>query len=100
MCVNHAQRPAIGVCVMTRRPICAECSTRYEGVNYSKEGLEILRERRATATRGGAGADAAVAVLAVLLSPLVLFMVYLFYRVSVTSVIDLQQLDLNEIMGM
>ena len=46
-CVNHPDRRAIGVCVITGQSICAECSTRYEGVNYSKEGLQRLHEGRA-----------------------------------------------------
>jgi hypothetical protein len=50
-CVHHPDRLAIGVCVITRQPICAECSTRYEGFNYSKEGLRILQQRRASANR-------------------------------------------------
>lgn len=45
-CVNHPERLAIGICVITEKPLCAECSTRYDGVNYSREGLEILRQRR------------------------------------------------------
>jgi hypothetical protein len=48
-CENHPDRAAIGVCVITRMAICEECSTRYEGVNYSREGLRILQERRAQA---------------------------------------------------
>lgn len=57
-CSNHPDRLAIGVCVETKKPICGECSTRYNGVNYSREGLELLRERRRrqaeeTSGRGG-----------------------------------------------
>lgn len=54
-CTNHPDRVAIGLCMVTRKPICAECSTRYNGVNYSREGLEILRERRRrlAARKGG-----------------------------------------------
>ena len=44
-CEAHPDRPAIGVCVITKRPICAVCSTPYNGVNYSREGLAILLER-------------------------------------------------------
>ena len=39
----------MGVCVETRLPMCAECSTRYDGVNYSKAGLAQMLER----TRAG-----------------------------------------------
>ena len=35
MCAFHPDRLAIGICVETKVPICGECSTRYEGVNYS-----------------------------------------------------------------
>ncbi len=47
-CVNHSDRPAVGVCVITRQPVCEECTTRYEGVNYSRAGLAILKARRAS----------------------------------------------------
>lgn len=52
-CVNHPDRPAIGVCVETKQPLCGECATRYNGVNYSREGLEILRRRRERERAGG-----------------------------------------------
>jgi len=32
-CAQHPDREAIGVCVVCRRPICAECSTPIEGIN-------------------------------------------------------------------
>ena len=57
-CINHPDRRAIGICVETKKPICGECSTRYNGVNYSKEGLELMHERRrreATARGTGVG---------------------------------------------
>ena len=56
-CVNHPERMAIGVCVETGKPVCGECSTRYNGVNYSREGLEIMHRRRREelARVGGAG---------------------------------------------
>ncbi len=52
-CHNHPGRQAIGECVITHQPVCSECSTRYEGVNYSKEGLRILQERRRAAEQNG-----------------------------------------------
>lgn len=55
MCAFHADRLAIGVCVETKMPICGECSTRYEGVNYSKEGLRRLQARRAPKKKTGDG---------------------------------------------
>lgn len=91
MCVNHPDRPAIGVCMITKKPICAECSTRYEGVNYSQEGLRILQERRAqTATRLG-GWQRLAAVGVVCLSPLFFYLLYLSYFVAFRAVIDLMQ---------
>ncbi len=51
-CMNHPDRPAIGRCVVTHAPICTECSTQYDGVNYSREGLEIMRRKR-RASQGG-----------------------------------------------
>ena len=79
-CTNHPQRPAIGVCVMTRRPICSECSTRYEGVNYSKEGLRLLQEQRAAQrNKSGKGAAGVTALLMWGSSPVLLYMMYLWY---------------------
>lgn len=78
-CANHPDRLAIGVCVITRKPICAECSTRYEGVNYSKEGLRIVEERRkASAGAVGWGARLISACLW-LAAPALLFLLYRFY---------------------
>lgn len=51
-CINHPDRLAVGRCVITHRPICTECSTQYDGVNYSREGLEILRRSRSASGRG------------------------------------------------
>jgi hypothetical protein len=88
MCLNHPGRPAIGVCVITRQAICAECSTRYEGVNYSREGLRVLQEQRKVAeARSPMGT--LVSVLMVLLSPLMLLMMYLFYSVAVEAVMTI-----------
>jgi hypothetical protein len=78
-CANHPDRPAIGVCVITRKAICAECSTRYEGVNYSKEGLRILQARRASQAKRAGSKGGILAWGAALLSPLFLFLLYAFY---------------------
>ena len=91
-CTNHPDRQAIGVCVITGQAICAECSTRYEGVNYSREGLRILQERRAAGTQTTQG-NRTAALIALLCSPLLLYMLYLFYRMSFVLLIDLQQID-------
>jgi hypothetical protein len=92
-CATHADRTAIGVCVITQQPICAECSTRYEGVNYSKEGLRILIERRT----GQATAVApvrrrkAMAVVAWLAVPLLMALLFEFYLMFFEQCIDLLQ---------
>ena len=75
-CTNHSDRPAIGICVLTQKPICSECSTRYEGVNYSKEGLEILHLRRAQAVGRSSAAQATLIWLA---SPVLLCLLFLAY---------------------
>jgi hypothetical protein len=89
MCIHHPDRPAIGVCVITKEPICAECSTRYEGVNYSKEGLRILQERRAAAARKLGASKRFLAAALVLLSPALFYLLYLFYFVSFRLLTDL-----------
>lgn len=93
MCAIHRDRQAIGVCVMTQKPICAECSTRYEGVNYSREGLRLLKAQRATAQRHAAKGHRTVAVLSIVASPLLLGAIYVFYRLAMVSLIQLQQLS-------
>jgi hypothetical protein len=85
-CIHHPDRPAIGICVITKAAICGECSTRYEGVNYSKEGLEILhRQRKAAAPRGGR----VWPILAWLMLPGLVYLVYLGYWLTVVTVINL-----------
>lgn len=79
-CTNHPHRPALGVCVMTRKPICGECSTRYEGVNYSREGLEQLKAQRAAALRRKNSWRARLgAIAAWLAAPAALYLIYLAY---------------------
>lgn len=86
-CTNHPQRPAIGVCVMTHKPICGECSTRYEGVNYSREGLEMLRQQRAAARRP----RGKVGLLAIswALSPALLYLMYLGFVLMADALMSL-----------
>ena len=90
-CAFHADRVAIGVCVITKQPICAECSTRYQGVNYSKEGLRILRVRQADSAKNSRQSDRLITTVCVLATPALLYLVALFYQFSVRSLIDLQQ---------
>ncbi len=93
MCANHDNRMAIGVCVITKAPICAECSTRYEGVNYSKEGLAILKKRRAKASKAGMSSKAVGYMLAVVVSPLLVYAHFLFFEHTTSFFIDLQQFE-------
>lgn len=90
-CQTHPDRRAIGVCVMTGEAICAECSTRYEGVNYSRRGLEMLHAQRAREQeRAGAG-ERAVRIVALGLSPLMVLALYAFFRTALALLIDIGQ---------
>ncbi|MDH5637875.1 MAG: hypothetical protein OEZ04_05240 [Nitrospinota bacterium] len=87
-CVNHPERPAIGECVITKKPICPECSTKYEGVNYSREGLAELKSRRALSA--GAGFWSKVASLAMVAqAPVSLFLLYKYYMYIFTAILNL-----------
>jgi hypothetical protein len=88
-CVNHPDRAAIGICVMTRKPICGECSTRYEGVNYSKEGLELLHKQRRAAAGRGLGLNVTLGIVAWVLAPLLFFLVYAAYLSTATVFMDM-----------
>lgn len=88
-CVNHPDRMAIGICVVTHKAICSECSTRYEGVNYSIEGLAILKQQRADAARRAGAGRSMLAILAVALTPLLLYLVYLSYTATAKALITL-----------
>jgi hypothetical protein len=85
-CKNHPDRPAIGVCVITQQAICSECSTRYEGVNYSREGLRILQERRRALETSGRRSFAGIAWI--VLSPVALLLTYWFFQLLVGLFID------------
>jgi hypothetical protein len=43
-CCLHPQRKAIGLCVQCRIPICSECSTRIDGINYCQSCLSTLHQ--------------------------------------------------------
>lgn len=45
-CANHPDRPAVAVCVTCHKPVCAECSTRWEGMHHC---VSCLAARRAAA---------------------------------------------------
>lgn len=89
-CINHPDRQAIGVCVITRKPICSECSTQYEGVNYSKEGLEILLARRASKPKAGFR-DKALRLFTLAISPLFIYLLYLAYLYMFEMFMDITQ---------
>ena len=76
-CKNHPDRPAIGVCIITQEAICSECSTRYEGVNYSREGLRILQERRRSNAKPQGKMLLTIPLL--VLAPFMLLLVYWSY---------------------
>lgn len=95
MCSSHPDRPAIGLCVETREPICAECSTRYEGVNYSKEGLRIMQARRKAPEKAkGRGAWRVLAVLSV---PVLLLLLYGFYYYTADQVTQVLHMSLEHL---
>ena len=79
-CLNHPDRPAIGICVITGQAICEECSTRYEGVNYSREGLRILQARRNEENKARWWPDRIWLILGTLLSPLCALLIYMGLR--------------------
>ncbi len=39
-CVNHADRAAIGVCVKCRAQVCADCTTKVQGINHCLKCLQ------------------------------------------------------------
>jgi hypothetical protein len=41
-CAQHPEREAIGICVVCRRPICAECSTPIDGINRCAQCVAAL----------------------------------------------------------
>jgi hypothetical protein len=45
VCFYHGDRPGVGVCMRCRRPICAACCTRLDGVNHCHACLKVLGTR-------------------------------------------------------
>lgn len=43
-CRYHPERPGVGVCVKCRTVICAECSTRLDGINHCAVCVAKLRD--------------------------------------------------------
>jgi hypothetical protein len=50
-CRNHPDRPAVAICVSCGKPVCAACSTRWEGMHHC---ISCLAARRAAASDRGA----------------------------------------------
>lgn len=90
-CANHPQRRAIGVCMITGKAICSECSTRYEGINYSKEGLETLKRRRQAAKRRSRSTRWLARLSLIATSPAMLVGVYFVYWIMLRWLMDLRQ---------
>ncbi len=91
-CFRHPDRAAIGVCVVTRRAICEECSTRHQGVNYSKEGLaQFLAEQRQAEGKSGRGVGAWV--LLGLLSAPSAYLMWLGLAMFGEALVDLLQMS-------
>lgn len=70
-CRNHADRDAIGVCVKCRARVCAECSTKVDGINHCVTCLAALAgdPRAASAPRSaGSRGGAALAAGALLVT--------------------------------
>lgn len=51
-CFYHPDRPAMAICVSCRKPVCASCSTLWEGMHHCTECL--ARRRAAVVERGTA----------------------------------------------
>ena len=90
-CMNHPERAAIGVCVITQKPICGECATRLDGVNYSKEGLLILQERRASALKKTSWGARIATLCLFLTAPGSALVLYEFYLHGLEFIIDMDQ---------
>ncbi|MBX9656713.1 hypothetical protein K2Y11_24105 [bacterium] len=92
-CMNHPERAAIGICVITQKPICGECATRIDGVNYSKEGLRILQERRNT-SRGKVDWKARLFVMALVIAvPFSAALLFQFYEAGLHFMVDMDQME-------
>jgi len=46
-CANHPERTAQALCVECAKPVCQECATRWDGINYCVICLEKIRDRAA-----------------------------------------------------
>jgi hypothetical protein len=85
-CANHPDRDALGVCVVTRQPMCSECATLHEGVLHSRQALEAMRAARAKAQVGNSAALRLTALLLAL--PMSLGM-WWFFKLNIDGLIHL-----------
>jgi hypothetical protein len=46
LCAHHPDRAAHALCMSCRRPICQECATEWEGINYCAACLPRQRQER------------------------------------------------------
>lgn len=90
-CHNHPDRRAIGACVITGKAICAECSTRYKGVNYSSQGLEILQQRRQASGQAGRFRHIMLQLSPVILCPVLLGNIFFSFWILVRSLMFISQ---------
>ena len=71
-CHYHSERPAVGICMRCRVPICASCCTRLDGVNHCHACLKVLG-RRVEEPRGWGELGKIVAAVLLGMAWLVLF---------------------------
>ena len=50
-CANHPDREALGICVRCRTRVCAECSTKVDGINYCVSCLASLAAEKGERTQ-------------------------------------------------
>jgi hypothetical protein len=60
-CFFHPDRPAVAICVSCKRPVCASCSTLWEGIHCC---VDCLAARRAQTGGRGALLRTAAVILA------------------------------------
>jgi hypothetical protein len=65
-CHFHADRPAVGVCMSCRRPICSGCVTRLDGVNHCHACLKALSRRPTASAKGRSAAPTAALMIGAL----------------------------------
>lgn len=57
VCHYHRDRPGVGICVRCRVVICAECSTRLDGINHCHACLKALGQRKGPTSSGRASVN-------------------------------------------